>query len=59
MQRYKSTFKAINIIALEIAKGILLETFRTLIEFTVISENNEHLPYLRDAITSQIVRDFV
>jgi hypothetical protein len=48
-----------DIIAPEIAKSILFETFRILIEFTAISENNEHLPYLSDALTSHIGRDFV
>ena len=57
-QRYKSIFKVV-LTTLEITTGILLETFGILIEFTVISEKSEHLPYLRDAITSQVVRGFV
>jgi hypothetical protein len=57
-QRYKSIVKAI-FFTLEITKDILLEAFRILIEFTVVYKNNEHLPYLNDALSSQIGRDFV
>jgi hypothetical protein len=57
-QRYKSIFKAV-LFTLEITKGILLEAFSLLIEFTVTPENKEHLPYLNDTFSSQIGRDFI
>lgn len=44
MQRYKSILNPI-IFTLEITECILLQAFGILIEFTIVSENNEHLPY--------------
>ena len=39
--------------------SFLFETLGFLIEFAIISVDNEHPPYLSVVPTSQIVRDFI
>jgi len=53
MQRYKSILNPI-IFTLEITECILLQAFGILIEFTIVSENNEHLPYPSDAFSQYL-----
>jgi len=38
----------------EITKGIFLEAFGIFTQFTAVSENNEHFPYLSDTLSSKI-----